>query len=41
MTHARNTLKKKSNKMDSQRWRAEERLESEILKDCEKIDRAF
>ncbi|NUZ12139.1 DUF2489 domain-containing protein [Pseudoalteromonas sp. McH1-7] len=29
--------KKEIYKMDSQRWRAEERLESEILKDCEKL----
>ncbi|TMS63900.1 DUF2489 domain-containing protein, partial [Pseudoalteromonas sp. S1941] len=29
--------KKEIFKMDSQRWRAEERLEAEILQDCEKL----
>ncbi|MEJ6474944.1 DUF2489 domain-containing protein [Pseudoalteromonas piscicida] len=33
--------KKEIFKMDSQRWRAEERLEADILKDCEKLIERF
>ena len=33
--------KKEIFKMDSQRWRAEERLEAEILQDCEKLIARF
>lgn len=33
--------KKEIFKMDSQRWRAEERLETEILADCEKLSTEF
>jgi hypothetical protein len=33
--------KKEIFKMDSQRWRAEERLETEILVDCEKLSIEF